>query len=76
MTKTMKEAIEALRELPEHRQEMIAHAILEYASHDSGDVYRLSEEERAAVRVGLEQAERGNFVSDADLEAFRNRHRA
>ena len=76
MTKAMKEAIEALRELPEERQEMVARAILNYASHDSGEAYQLSDEERQAVRVGLAQAERGEFVSDADLQAFRNRHRA
>ena len=75
MTKIMKEAIEVLRELPEERQEMIARAILDYAAHDEG-VYYLSDEEREAVRVGLDQADRGEFVSDADLRAFRNRHRA
>jgi len=75
MTKSMKEAIEVLRELPEERQEMIARAILDYASYDSGEVYRLSDDERGAVRVGLEQADRGEFVSDGDLQQFRNRHR-
>jgi predicted transcriptional regulator len=76
MTKMMKEAIAMLNELPEERQEMVARAILNYASHDSEEVYRLSDEERHAVRVGLAQADRGEFVSDADLEVFRNRHRA
>jgi hypothetical protein len=76
MTKTMKEAIEALRELPEERQEMVARAILNYTSHDGGEVYPLSDEEREAVRVGITQADRGEFVSDGDLQAFRNRHRA
>ena len=76
MTKTMKEAIEALRELPEERQEMVARAILNYAAHDSGEMYRLSDDERKAVRVGLAQADRGEFASDADLRTYRNRHRA
>ena len=76
MTKTMREAIEALQDLPEERQDMIARAILDYASFDGGEVYRLSEEERDAVRVGLAQAKRGEFVSDSALEKFRNRHRA
>lgn len=40
MTKTMKEAIEALQELPEERQEMIARAILDYATYDGEEVYR------------------------------------
>lgn len=55
---------------------MIARAILDYASHESGEVYRLSDDEREAVRMGLAQADRGEFVSDADVQAFRNRHRA
>jgi predicted transcriptional regulator len=76
MTKMMQEAIEVLRDLPEERQQMIARAILDFASHDVDEVYRLSNAEREAVRVGLEQAERGEFVSDAELRTFRNRHRA
>ena len=76
MTKTMKEAIEALRELPEERQEMVARAILNYAAHDSEEMYQFSDDERGAVRVGLAQADRREFVSDADLQTFRNRHRA
>ena len=32
MTKTVKEAIEALRELPEERQKTVALAIMDYAS--------------------------------------------
>ncbi len=41
--------------------------------HES--VYRLSDDERAAVRKGMEAARRGEFVSDAELEAFYRRHR-
>ena len=39
------------------------------------DVYRLSDEERAAVRKGMEAARRGEFASDEELEAFYRRHR-
>jgi hypothetical protein len=52
MTKMMKEAMDALRELPEERQETIARAILDYAPHDDG-VYHLSGAERREVRAGL-----------------------
>jgi hypothetical protein len=48
MTKRMREAIEALRELPEEKQDTIARAILDYASHDD-EVYHLTEDERAEV---------------------------
>jgi predicted transcriptional regulator len=39
------------------------------------DVYSLSDEERAAVRVGLEQAKRGEFVPDEEMERFWKRNR-
>ncbi len=35
-----------------------------------GGVYQLSDEERAAVRAGIEDARRGDFVSDEEMEAF------
>ena len=76
MIKVTRQAIEALQEMPQERQEMLARAILDYAERVDEEVYHLSDEERAAVRVGLAQAERGEFVSDAELEAYRNRHRA
>ena len=62
------EAIEVLRELPEDRQETIARAILDFASHDEG-VYHLTDEERAEVREGLAEIERGEIASEADVRA-------
>ena len=53
MTKMVKEAIEAMRELSEEWQEMVARAILNYAAHDSEEIYQLDDDERGAVRVGL-----------------------
>ena len=38
-------------------------------------LYRLSDDERAAVRKGMEAARRGEFVSGEELEAFYRRHR-
>jgi predicted transcriptional regulator len=72
MTKMMKEAIAVLHELPEERQEMIARAILDYASHDEG-VYRLTDDERAEVRAGLAEIERGEIASDDEVRAVYNR---
>jgi hypothetical protein len=76
MTKLMDEAIDALHDLPEDRQEMVARAILDYAAHVEGEVYRLSDDERTRVRVGLEQAERGEFLTRTELEEFRDRPRS
>jgi predicted transcriptional regulator len=39
-----------------------------------GDVFRLTDEERAAVRKGMEAAQRGEFVTDEELAAFYRRH--
>ena len=39
-----------------------------------GDVLRLTEEERAAVRRGMDAARRGEFVTDDELTAFYRRH--
>lgn len=39
-----------------------------------GDVFRLTDEERAAVRNGMAAAQRGEFVSDEELAAFYRRH--
>ena len=41
----------------------------------SDGVYRLSDDERAAVRKGMDAARRGDFVSDEELAAFYRRHR-
>jgi hypothetical protein len=39
-----------------------------------GDVFRLTDEERAAVRKGMGAAQRGEFVTDEELAAFYRRH--
>ena len=39
-----------------------------------GDVFRLTDEERAAVRNGMDAARRGEFVTDEELAGFYRRH--
>jgi hypothetical protein len=39
-----------------------------------GDVFRLTEDERTAVRKGMDAARRREFVSDEELAAFYRRH--
>jgi len=72
MTKMMREAIEVLRDLPEEQQEMIARAILDYASHDDG-VYHLTDEERKEVRAGLAELERGEIATEEEVRAVYKR---
>ena len=72
MTKMMKEAIAVLHELPEERQETIARAIIDYASHDEG-VYHLTNDERAEVRAGLAEIERGEIAREDEARAVYKR---
>ncbi len=58
ITKMMKEAIAVLHELPEERQETIARAIIDYASHDEG-VYHLTDR---FVKVGSRDYGGGDLI--------------
>jgi predicted transcriptional regulator len=73
MTKLLEEAIKKVRELPEADQDEAAEMLLSVASK-SHEPVRLDEETRTAVREGLRQAERGEFVGDEDMAAFFRRH--
>jgi hypothetical protein len=39
------------------------------------DVYRLSDEERAAVRAGMDDTRRHDFASEDEIEEFYQMHR-
>jgi predicted transcriptional regulator len=73
MTKMLEEAIKKVRELPEAEQNEAAEMLLSVAAK-SDEPVRLDDETRAAVREGLQQAQRGEFVSDEDMAAFFRRH--
>ena len=64
MTNMIKEAIEVLRDLPDERQEIVARAILDYASHDGDgdDDVLLSSEQVAEVERRIAQPNR-EFLS-------------
>jgi predicted transcriptional regulator len=74
MTK-LETAIAKLRELPAEEQEHVAEFIMAWTNLAQRDVYRLSDEERAAVRLGLAQAKRGEFVPDDEMDGFWKRNR-
>jgi hypothetical protein len=71
MTQQLNEMIERVKTWPEWRQENAAY-LLEMMEESGTKIYRLSDEERGAVREGLGSP----VVSDAELKAFRNRHKA
>lgn len=68
MMKVLQDAIEKVQRLPEDRQALAAE-LLEQLAAGGTDVFVVPEEDRAAIVEGLRQAERGEFASDADVEA-------
>jgi len=73
MTKLLEKAIDKVRELPEDEQEAVAAVMLQMAGGDP-PVVKLDDETRAAIREGLAQAERGEFVPDEVVARSNKRH--
>jgi predicted transcriptional regulator len=69
-TKTL---LERVQSWPEEDQEELAEVAREIESRRSG-VYRLSDDERTAVRAGMDAARRGEFVSDQEMDEFYRLH--
>jgi predicted transcriptional regulator len=61
--------LESVRSWPAEDQEELIELAREIQARRTG-VYVMSDEEREAVREGLEQARRGEFVSDDEMDAF------
>ncbi|HWF97381.1 MAG TPA: hypothetical protein VG291_20720 [Xanthobacteraceae bacterium] len=72
ITKLLENAIAKVRELPAEDQDAVAVAMLSMA--EETPVVALDDETRAAIREGLAQARRGEFVPDEDIEALWRRH--
>lgn len=66
--------LEQVQIWPEEDQEELANVAREIESRRTG-VYRLSDEERTAVRAGMDAARRGDFVPDDEMEEFYSLHR-
>jgi predicted transcriptional regulator len=73
MTKLLEKAIAKVREFSEKDQDAFAIALLSMTGEEP-PVVRLDDETRTAVRVGLGQAARGEFVPDEEMEGFFKRH--
>jgi predicted transcriptional regulator len=69
-TKTLLEQVESW---PQEDQDELAAVAREIESRRSG-VYRLSDEERTAVRAGMDAARRGDFVPDEEMEELYRLH--
>jgi len=74
MNKRLETLIERVSALPEEAQEeLLDHIAIIEAKHSG--VYELSDDERAAVRRGLEEMRQGKLASDEEVEAVFSRYR-
>jgi predicted transcriptional regulator len=73
MTKLLEQAIARVRQLPEEEQDTLAAVILSMADADAS-AFPLDKEAEAAIREGLAQAERGEFVPDDVVAKANKRH--
>jgi predicted transcriptional regulator len=74
MSADVKELLQRIETWPEEDQEELVE-LARLIEARRTDVYRLSDEERAAVRSGMDAARRGEFVSDDEMERFYQLHR-
>ena len=75
MTRLLEIAIEAARQLEPAEQDELARAIIEMVNGGDEGVYVLSDEERAAVEIGIAQADRGEFATDEEVAALFAKYR-
>jgi predicted transcriptional regulator len=73
MTKLLDKAIAKVRELPDEEQDALG-AIMLSMIDEEGGWPPIDEETRSAIREGLTQARRGEFVPDEEIEALWKRH--
>ena len=73
MSKLLDKGIEAVRLLPEDRQDMAGEILLAIAEQGVVPRYRPTPEQVAGIEEGLAQADGGEFVSDEDMDALYKR---
>jgi predicted transcriptional regulator len=75
MNKVAETILDRIADWPKEAQDELMQSIVDIEAKHLG-IYRLSDDERAAVREGLAQAACGEFVPDDVVEAYFNTHRA
>jgi predicted transcriptional regulator len=75
MNKIVETILDRIADWPEEAQAELIQSMVDIETKHFG-VYRLSDAERAAVREGLAQAERGEFVSDDVVADYFKKYRA
>jgi plasmid stabilization system protein ParE len=67
MSAIVRELLQKVEAWPEEDQEELAELVRVIEARRTG-IYRLSDEERAAVRQGMDAARRGEFAADDEIE--------
>jgi hypothetical protein len=74
MIKALEQAVEKVKKLSTERQEYAA-AMLEQIAEAGDEIYSLTDEERRLVREGLDQLDRGDVATDAEVRAVFDKYR-
>jgi hypothetical protein len=74
MTKILDRAIAKARALSDEDQDALGAVMLSLAEEWPSRADDLDDETRAAIREGLAQAQRGEFVPDEDIKALWQRY--
>ncbi len=69
MTQTAREILRGVEAWPEEDQEELAEAAREIEARRTG-IYVLDQEEEAAIREGLAELDRGEWVSEEEMKSF------
>jgi predicted transcriptional regulator len=77
MTELLEKVILQVRRLPEVEQNRVAEMLMHLVLQDEAVVLEeLDPETLAAINEGLEQAERGEFATEAEMDALFRRYGA
>jgi hypothetical protein len=74
LSKRMQQALEAVSNVSAEQQDLLAAELMERQRLLEQPPTRLSPEERVELEVALAAARRGEFASDAEVEAMYARH--
>ena len=75
MIKALERAVDNVKKLSKERQEYAA-AVLEQIAEAGDGIYTLTDEERRLVREGLDELDRGEVATDAEVRAVFDKYRA
>jgi hypothetical protein len=74
MTRLLEQALEVARNLPSDVQDDIARVVLQLAGADDAPPVALTSNEQTAIAKSKEAAARGEFATDAQVQAIWAKH--